>query len=222
MRANNSVIDLPEVTLRQAAVSEMDNNVYLITVKATGAQVLVDAADEPSTIRQLIDSAKPDSAQPLHVAAVVTTHSHWDHIRALKEIAAQTGAETIAGAADAAQIEQAKGVTIGRRVDDGDAIDVPGLSLGVIGLRGHTPGSITLVLRQPGAPVHLITGDSLFPGGVGNTNHDPRRFAQLFADVKSRVFDVFADDTVVHPGHGKPTTLGVERPHLGEWEARGW
>jgi glyoxylase-like metal-dependent hydrolase (beta-lactamase superfamily II) len=222
MRANHPVIDLPGVTLRQAAVSSMDNNVYLITVKATGAQVLVDAADEPSTIRQLIDSAKADADTPTRVAALVTTHSHWDHVRALKEIAAQTGAETIAGAADAPEIEQTTGVTVTRYVADGDTVEVPGLSLGVIGLRGHTPGSIALVLARPGAPVHLITGDSLFPGGVGNTNHEAARFSQLFTDVTERIFAHFGDDTVVHPGHGRPTTLGAERPHLAEWQARGW
>jgi glyoxylase-like metal-dependent hydrolase (beta-lactamase superfamily II) len=61
-----------------------------------------------------------------------------------------------------------------------------------------------------------------FPGGVGNTNKDPERFASLFGDVTSRIFDVYGDDTVVHPGHGLPTTLGEERPHLEEWRERGW
>ena len=61
-----------------------------------------------------------------------------------------------------------------------------------------------------------------FPGGVGNTDRDPERFASLIADVTSRVFDVYGDDTVVHPGHGKPTTLGAERPNLEEWRQRGW
>lgn len=64
--------------------------------------------------------------------------------------------------------------------------------------------------------------DSLFPGGVGNTDRDPERFASLFADVTRRIFDVYPDDTIVRPGHGKPTALGAERPHLGEWERRGW
>jgi glyoxylase-like metal-dependent hydrolase (beta-lactamase superfamily II) len=199
----------------------MDNNVYLMTVKATGAQVLVDAADDPIAIGRLLAAAAKDTVQP-HVDVIVTTHSHWDHIRALKALVADTKAQTVAGSADAAEIRRATGVVISRPVDDGDTTDVDGLSLGVIGLRGHTPGSITLVLRSPGQPVHLFTGDSLFPGGVGNTHQDPGRFTQLWTDVTERVFAHFADDTVVHPGHGRPTTLGVERPHLEEWRARGW
>ena len=63
---------------------------------------------------------------------------------------------------------------------------------------------------------------------VDNASHDgsavaaAERFASLLADVTSRIFDVYGDDTVVHPGHGKPTTLGAERPHLQEWRERGW
>ena len=69
--------------------------------------------------------------------------------------------------------------------------------------------------------MHLFTGDSLFPGGPGATR-TPADFASLMADLTDRVFDRFADDTVVYPGHGLGTTLGVERPHLDEWRARGW
>jgi glyoxylase-like metal-dependent hydrolase (beta-lactamase superfamily II) len=62
---------------------------------------------------------------------------------------------------------------------------------------------------------------SLFPGGVGKT-WKRGDFTQLLTDVTSRVFDVYPDSTVVYPGHGDDTTLGAERPHLGEWRERGW
>jgi len=90
----------------------------------------------------------------------------------------------------------------------------------VIGLVGHTPGSITLAYRGAG-PTHLFTGDSLFPGGPGRTTN-PRDFASLMEDLETKIFGRFDDDTVVHPGHGDDTTLGAERPHLAEWRARGW
>lgn len=67
----------------------------------------------------------------------------------------------------------------------------------------------------------LFTGDSLFPGGVGKTN-SPQDFAQLLGDVRTRIFDVFDDNTVVFPGHGNSTTLGADRGNLDAWEARGW
>jgi len=100
-------------------------------------------------------------------------------------------------------------------------VTVGHLTLEVIALRGHTPGSIALAYREPTGPVHLFTGDSLFPGGPGATR-SPESFASLMADLTERVFDRFDDDTAVYPGHGLSTTLGAERPHLDEWRARGW
>ena len=142
-----------------------------------------------------------------------------------------TGAVAATGADDAAAVTAATGVEVGRLLRHGDTVRVGETELAVVGLRGHTPGSVALAYTEPGtvsAPdavpgrTHLFTGDSLFPGGVGNTQRDPERFAQLYGDVVARVFDVYRDDTVVLPGHGRPTTLGDERPHLGEWRERGW
>jgi glyoxylase-like metal-dependent hydrolase (beta-lactamase superfamily II) len=105
------------------------------------------------------------------------------------------------------------------------------VTLEVVGLRGHTPGSVALVYREPAtaseadaspARAHLFTGDSLFPGGVGATRGDAAAFDQLIADVTERLFDRFPDGTWVYPGHGRDTTLGAERPSLDEWRARGW
>ena len=90
----------------------------------------------------------------------------------------------------------------------------------MIGLVGHTPGSITLAYTAGGVP-HLFTGDSLFPGGPGRTNVK-EDFTSLMDDLERKVFDAFGDDTVVHPGHGDDTTLGAERPVLPEWRRRGW
>ena len=70
--------------------------------------------------------------------------------------------------------------------------------------------------------VHLFTGDSLFPGGPGNTEKDPQRFGALMDDLEARVFGAFPDSTWVYPGHGNDTTLGAERPSVPEWRARGW
>ena len=93
----------------------------------------------------------------------------------------------------------------------------------MIHLRGHTPGSIALAYTDaPTGTVHLFTGDSLFPGGPGNTERDPQRFGSLMDDLEERVFGPFADSTWVYPGHGKDTTLGAERPAVPEWRDRGW
>lgn len=210
--------DLTDVTIRSCSVSEMDNNVYLITAKTTGAQVLIDAADDAPAIERLLADGAQDTGVPAKLALVITTHSHWDHVRALAEVVRATGARTAAGADDVDDIAVPTDVPLAH----GDVGTFDGFTLEAISLRGHTPGSIALAYRDPSGPVHLFTGDSLFPGGVGNTGGDAQRFESLYSDVVERIFNTFDDDTIVHPGHGKPTTLGAERPSLAQWRSRGW
>jgi glyoxylase-like metal-dependent hydrolase (beta-lactamase superfamily II) len=205
------VRELPGLTISKLAVSEMANNAYLLRDTATGEALLIDAAAEPDNLRDLIGDAD--------LRTVVTTHGHWDHHRALPEVVEATGAGTVAHPADAADLP----VPVGRTVQHGDTVSVGEQTLEVVHLRGHTPGSIALVWRGPGdAGVHVFTGDSLFPGGVGNTQQDAARFASLIDDVEHRLFDVLPDEAWIYPGHGQDTTIGAERPHLQEWRARGW
>ncbi|MBG6190946.1 glyoxylase-like metal-dependent hydrolase (beta-lactamase superfamily II) [Arthrobacter sp. CAN_A212] len=210
--------NLQGLTIRSISVSEMDNNVYLLTSKATGAQVLIDAADDAAAIGQLLQDGSADSTAETKLALIITTHSHWDHVRALADVVGQTKARTAAGTEDTPDIAVPTDVSL----DHGDIGNFDGFDLEAIKLRGHTPGSVALLYRDPHGPAHLFTGDSLFPGGVGNTQGDAGRFESLLNDVSERVFDYLPDDTIVHPGHGKGTTLGAERPHLDEWRARGW
>ena len=201
--------------IRRASVGPMDNNAYLLTCRRTGAQLLVDAAADPDRLLALVSEGTGSLDQ------VVTTHRHPDHHRALAAIVAATGASTAAGADDADAITEATDVPITRRLQHGDTVTFGRLALDVIALRGHTPGSVALAYTEPGGRVLVLTGDSLFPGGVGATK-GPEAFTQLYADVVSRLFDRFADNTRVYPGHGRDTTLGAERPQLAEWRARGW
>jgi glyoxylase-like metal-dependent hydrolase (beta-lactamase superfamily II) len=210
--------NLNDITIRSIAVSEANNNVYLLTAKSSGAQVLIDAADDAPAILSLLEDAKQDADVDTDLALIVTTHSHWDHVRALAEIKDATGAPTAAGADDVADIPVQTDIPL----QHGDVKSFDGFDLQVIHLRGHTPGSVALLYRDPYAAAHLFTGDSLFPGGVGNTQGDAERFASLYSDVVTRIFDQLPDDTVVHPGHGAGTTLGAERGSLAEWKQRGW
>jgi glyoxylase-like metal-dependent hydrolase (beta-lactamase superfamily II) len=205
------VRELPGLTITKLAVSEMANNAYLLRCTETGEGLLIDAAAEPEALRALIGDAG--------VRTVVTTHGHWDHHRALPEVVGATGAETVAGTADADDLP----VPVQRTVEHGDTVTVGRQTLEVVHLRGHTPGSIALVWRGPGdAGVHVFTGDSLFPGGVGNTQQDAARFTSLLDDVEERLFGALPDEAWVYPGHGKDTTIGAERPQLPEWRSRGW
>lgn len=216
------IADLPTVTVHRTSVSEMDNRCYVITSRATGAQVLIDAADDAPALRRLLDEAAQEAGgRAADLRAIVTTHRHWDHVRALAAMAGD-GIELAGGRDDAAAIEEEAGLAEGAvtPLEHGAAVRVEDVELQVVHLRGHTPGSVALVLRD-GGEVHLFTGDSLFPGGVGKTSGEDD-FRQLLQDVTERFFEQLDDAAHVHPGHGDPTTLGAERPHLGEWAERGW
>ena len=203
---------LERATIRKMSVSEMHNNVYLVTCNATGEQLLVDAADDP---RRCLALVREGTGRLGHL---VTTHQHWDHVRALEEVARETGATTYAGADDADALPLSPHV----RLAQGDTVTVGELVLDVIHLRGHTPGSVALSWRDSVDGSHLFTGDSLFPGGVGNTKNPGQSFESLYADVVHRVFATHDDATWFYPGHGGDSTIGAERPHLDEWRDRGW
>ncbi|WP_028265534.1 MBL fold metallo-hydrolase [Arthrobacter sp. MA-N2] len=209
---------LRDITIRRISVSEMNNNVYLLTAKGSGAQILIDAADDLPAIQQMIRASAADTTATPNLALIATTHQHWDHVRALPGLVEATGAKTSAGEDDA----DALPVPVDVPLRHGDVGNFDGFDITAVHLRGHTPGSIAYVYQDPEGPTHIFSGDSLFPGGVGNTQNDAARFTSLLNDVTERVFEVYLDDTVVHPGHGDPTTLGAERPHLAEWRERGW
>ena len=199
--------ELRDLTITKVSVGPMDNNAYLL--RSGSDQLLIDAANEPARLLDLIGTA------PL--ATVVTTHRHGDHTQALAEVVKSTGAASLAHADDAPEIPVVTGT-----LRDGDTVPVGDCALEVIHLVGHTPGSIALLYRDPEGTGHLFTGDSLFPGGVGNTRGDKKNFTSLLNDVEHKLFDRLPDDTWFYPGHGKDSTLGAERPHLSEWRARGW
>lgn len=200
---------LDALTITKMSVGPMDNNAYLLRCNTTGEQVLIDAANETPRLLELIG----DSG----LSTVVTTHRHMDHWVALEEVVAATGARSVAHAADAGELPVRS-----ETVADGETVPVGDCTLEVIHLVGHTPGSIALLYRDPAGIPHLFTGDSLFPGGVGNTRGDAANFTSLIDDVERKLFDRLPDETWFYPGHGKDSTLGAERPSLPEWRARGW
>jgi glyoxylase-like metal-dependent hydrolase (beta-lactamase superfamily II) len=203
------VRELGDLVITKVSVGPMDNNAYLLRCVSTGEQVLIDAANESDRLLELVGTGG--------LSTVVTTHRHGDHWQALADVVSATGARSVAHVADAPELPVAT-----ETVADGATIPVGGCGLEVIHLVGHTPGSIALLYRDPAGIPHLFTGDSLFPGGVGNTFGSKENFASLIDDVEHKLFDRLPDETWFYPGHGKDSTLGNERPAIGEWRARGW
>jgi glyoxylase-like metal-dependent hydrolase (beta-lactamase superfamily II) len=202
------VRELEGLTITKVSVGPMDNNAYLLRCTATGEQLLIDAANEAPRLLSLAG----DSG----LSTVVTTHRHMDHWVALEQVVSATGARAVAHEADAVELPVPCDT-----VHDGDAVRVGDRTLEVIHLVGHTPGSIALLYRDPGGIPHLFTGDALFPGGPGRTTN-PKDFNSLMTDLETKVFGRFPDETWFYPGHGKDSTLGVERGSISEWRARGW
>ncbi|MEX3505219.1 MBL fold metallo-hydrolase [Corynebacterium sp. LK2510] len=197
-----------KLSLHQVSVSDMDNNCYLIASGREG--LLIDAAANADALLQLAADAG------VEITHVLTTHRHHDHVGALPEVIARTGATHWAAYLDS----PAMPVAVDRELRDGDTLEFAGHSFPVHILRGHTPGGACLVAPIDGE-THLFVGDSLFPGGLGKTDSEGD-FVRLFRDVKEKLFDTYPDSAVVHPGHGDATTLGAERPSLGEWWERRW
>ena len=197
------------VRIRKLSVGEMDNNVYVVSCEATGQALLVDAADRPERIREAIRDVEP--------VAVVQTHGHFDHVRAWEDLRQDPGLEVWGHPGDADMFPQ----PVDRELGHNEVLSVGELEVEVLHVPGHTPGSLLYLVQGEERP-HLISGDTLFPGGAGNTFGDAEKFAQIMDGLEREVFDRLPDETWVYPGHGDDTTLGEERPKLGEWRERGW
>ena len=167
---------------------------------------MLDGGYEPEPIAAAADG--------LNVKAIIVTHGHRDHHENVGDVEGTAARAPVAiGIDDAAQLSVEPDFA-----DRRSAVAV---------VRAARPagdphaGAYARfdVLSCIGG--HLFTGDTLFPGGPGNTQKDPVRFERIIASMRDRLFTL-GDEIVVHPGHGRDTTIGAERPHLDEWIARGW
>ena len=196
------------LTLHHISVGSMDNNCYLLCSGDQG--LLIDAADDAPAILTMAEQAG------VRITDVLTTHRHHDHVRALEAVLAATGATHWAPFLEVPALP----APVDRELNDGDTLAFAGHEFPVTILRGHTPGGAAVRVDIDGVP-NLFVGDSLFPGGLGKTNSEGD-FVRLFRDVTEKLFNVYPDETIVWPGHGKSTTLGAERPSLDVWWNRRW
>jgi glyoxylase-like metal-dependent hydrolase (beta-lactamase superfamily II) len=186
-------------------VGPIENNVYVVRCRASGEATLIDAANEHDRLLRV--------ATRLGVTSVLETHGHWDHIGAVEQVR-DAGIDVWVRSEDAGMLP-----SYDHLLED-DTVHVVGqLKLRTIHTPGHTPGSISFALE--GTPV-LFTGDTLFPGGPGNTTFEGGDFATIIQSIEERFYRVFDDNTIFWPGHGSESTIGAERSHLDEWVERGW
>jgi len=194
-----------DLEVHKLVVGPIDNNVFVLRCRHTGDAVLIDAANEHDRLLEL--------ARTLGVRQVIETHGHWDHIQAVPELR-DAGFSVGVTAQDAAMLDSYDEI-----IEDDTVIPVGRLRLRTVLTPGHTPGSMCFAVE--GKPL-LFSGDTLFPGGVGNTKFEGGDFPTIIESVERRLFAPFAADTIVMPGHGDDTTIGKESPSLQEWIDRGW
>jgi len=193
-----------DVRVDKLVVGPFENNAFVVRSKQSGDAVLIDAANEHSLL--------VDVCRAAGVRRVLTTHGHWDHIQAVTAVR-DAGIDVGVAAEDVEMLPAYDFV-----IPDDEVYEVGPLRLRAIHTPGHTRGSTSFLLE--GKPL-LFTGDTLFPGGPGNTATPGASFDQLVESIDRRLFTQPAD-LLVLPGHGLDTTIGEERPHLDEWIERGW
>jgi glyoxylase-like metal-dependent hydrolase (beta-lactamase superfamily II) len=191
--------------VHQIVVGPMDNNVYILRCRRTGDAMLIDAANEHEELLEI--------CKRLGVNQVVETHGHWDHIQAVPAVR-EAGISVAVTSADAGMLPSYDLI-----LEDDEQLSVGDLRLKTLATPGHTPGSICFAVEGTNL---LFTGDTLFPGGPGNTTFENADFATIIESIDRRIFAAFTPDTLVLPGHGTSTTVGNESPHLAEWVERGW
>jgi glyoxylase-like metal-dependent hydrolase (beta-lactamase superfamily II) len=181
-------VDIDGTLLRKLTVGSFDNNIYFLLDPASGDSIIIDAAAEADRILQHVKET--------HVKSILQTHCHMDHVMALDEVRATTHAPVGIHPGD----EKAFGIDADIHLEDNQILDIGKNRIRVLHTPGHTPGSLCFLINE-----HLITGDTLFPGGPGKTG-SPESFRQIIESITKRIY-CLPDRTVCYPGHGPNTTV---------------
>lgn len=189
--------------IKKLDVAPSDNNVYVLIDAATKRSVVVDASGD---LERVVAATQGTTVQ-----AIWITHGDGDHLRVLEEQRDRLNAPVLMHPGDADRLERPPD----RLLNDGDVLELGDLRFTVLHTPGHTGGGVCFYTEG-----HLIAGDTLFPGGPGNTQRDGGDFAVIIRMIREKLF-VLPGDTRVYSGHGLDTTIGAEKPKLNEWIARG-
>ena len=193
-----------QTDIHKVVVGDYENNVFIVRCRDTGDAVLIDPANAHDRLLEL--------SRNLGVHTVIETHGHHDHIGAVTEMR-NAGYNVHVTSEDAHMLP-----SYDQLIENEQVFEIGKLRLRSLKTPGHTDGSVSFEIL--GSPV-LFSGDTLFPGGPGATKFGGN-FDTIIKTIDELMFSAFSPDTIVMPGHGDDTTIGVERPFLQEWSDRGW
>lgn len=184
------------------------NNTYLVGDESL--VLVVDPAHDADAVRACVGGRT--------VTGILLTHGHWDHVGPVPELAAEWNVTPRLHPADRFLLERTHEHCPTEDLVDGQVLEVAGARVTVAHTPGHTPGACSFLVPDAAT---VLTGDTLFPGGPGATRWEYSDFDQVIASVRERLMALDAGWTVA-PGHGEPTTIGAESPHVDDWADRGW
>ena len=186
------MVDDEAIEVIRMELGPWGTNAYIVVCHATDECMVVDAPGEADKVLSQLMGTKPKY--------IVITHSHVDHIGALEELKAKLKIPVAAHPADASKLPLKPDITL----KDGSTLQIGKLNVRVLHTPGHTPGSLCFLTGR-----HLLSGDTIFPGGPGKTG-SPAEFKQIVKSIQAKLL-VLPDDTQVYPGHGEPTVIGKEK-----------
>lgn len=192
---------MAKIDIRKLVVGPWPMNAYVLIDPGSDYSIIIDPGADPDAVLAATGGAP--------VQHILLTHSDPDHIGALLAVVGATGAPVAAHPDAAGPLCD----PLDRELHDGDEVKLGPHVICVIETPGHAPGHVSFL-----AGSDLIGGDVLFPGGPGHTD-TPEDFQQIIGTITQKLFDL-PDETLVHPGHGEPVTIGQAKSEYQKFVAR--
>lgn len=189
-----------------------DSNCYILGKNGEG--VIIDAGVDAEQVFKAVEK------MGLKIKYIILTHGHIDHICSVDELREKLNAKVMIHESDAnALLEPVlNGSAIFHHkklafksadvlLKDTDLLEVGGLKLEIIHTPGHSPGCICIKVDK-----FLFTGDTLFKGAIGRTDFENASTKDIINSIKNKLITL-GNDMVIYPGHGEPSTIGLEKAH---------
>ena len=181
-------------------LGDYQTNCYILHQEGNRDCLVIDPGYEPEIILSYL------SEKGLTLQAILLTHGHFDHVGAVRELAAQTDCRVYINPKDLSlpPMLTAGPLYYTHTYGEGDLLNIAGISFRVLETPGHTPGSVCLITDN-----NLFSGDTLFRGSCGRTDLPGGDHRAMTESLKRLA--ALREDYNVYPGHGSNTTLAREQ-----------